>query len=99
MGYVIDDGVGDDDVVVYEGEAGGGAAAAAEDRETADSRARRPDDVFGLGVGDFDFFALENNKFGVDGYVGAWQYVFFIRGEGVGVAEMAGFVSMWLEDA
>ncbi len=94
MGYIVDDGVGDDDVVVYEGEAGGGAAAAAEDGETADSGARGPDDVFGLGVGDFDFFALEDDEFSVDGYLGARQYVFFVRGEGVGVAEMAGVVSM-----
>ena len=94
MGYVIDDVVGDDDVVVYEGEAGGGAAAAAEDGETPDSRAGRPNDVFGLGVGDFDFFSLEDDEFGVDGYVGAWQYVFFVRCEGMGVAEMAGVVSM-----
>lgn len=94
MGYIIDDRLGDDDVVVYEGEAGGRAAATAEDGETPDSGARGADDVFGLGVGDFDFFALEDDEFGVDRYVGAWQYAFFIRGEGVGVAEMAGVVSM-----
>ena len=94
MGYVVDDGLRDDDVVVYEGEARGRAAAAAEDGETANSGARGPDDVFGLGVRDFDFFALEDNKFSVDGYMGAGQYVFFIRGECVGVAEMAGYVSV-----
>ena len=99
LGYIIDDGVGDDDVVIYEGEAGGEAAAAAEDGETADSGAGGPDDVFGLGVRDFDFFALEDDEFGVDGYVGAWQDVFFVRGESVGVAEMASVVSMNLQDS
>ena len=53
LGYVVDDGVSDDDVVVYEGEAGFGAAAvAAEDGEAADGGAWGADDVFGLGVGD-----------------------------------------------
>ena len=53
LGYVIDDGVGDDDVVVYEWEAGfGPAAVAAEDGETADGGAGGANDVFGLGVGD-----------------------------------------------
>ena len=42
--------------------------------------------MFGLGVGDFDFLALEDDELCVDGYMGAWQYVFFIWGEGVGVA-------------
>ena len=86
MGYVVDDGFRNDNVVVYEGQARGRAAAATEDGETADSGARGADDVFGLGVGDFDFFALEDDELGIDGYLGAWQYVFFIWGEGVGVA-------------
>ena len=72
LGYVVDDGVGDDYVVVYEGEAGFGAAVAAENGETPDGGAGGADDVFGLGVGDFDFFALENDEFGVDGYLGAF---------------------------
>ena len=93
MGYVIDDRVGDDDIVVYEGEPGLGAAVAAEDGETPDSGAGRADDVFGLGVGDFDFFALENDEFGVDSYLGAFQYEFFVWSEGMGVAETASVVS------
>ena len=53
LGHVVDDGIGDDDVVVYEGEAGfGPAAVAAEDGEAADGGAGGADDVFGLGVGD-----------------------------------------------
>ena len=93
MGYVVDDRVGDYDIVVYEGEAGLGTAVAAEDRETPDSGARGADDVFGLGVGDFDFFALENDEFGVDSYLGTFQYVFFVRNEGMGGVETASAVS------
>ena len=85
--------VGDYDIVVYEGEPRLGAAVAAKDGETPDSGARGADDVFGLGVGDCDFFALENDEFGVDSYLGAFQYVFFVRSEGMGVVKTASIVS------
>ena len=49
--------------------------------------------MFGLGVGDFDFFALENDEFGVYSYLGAFQYVLFVRSEGMGVVETASVVS------
>lgn len=93
MGYVVDDWVGDDYVVVYEGEAGLWAAVAAEDGEAPDSGAGWADDVFCLGVRDFDFFALKNDEFGVDSYFGSFQYIFFVWSKGMGVVETANAVS------
>lgn len=73
MGNVINNGFVDNDVVVYERNAFI-CAAATENGNTAKSLARGPEDdrIGGRRCWDGEEGALEDNKFGIDGNVGAW---------------------------
>ena len=65
FGEVVDDGLGDGDVVVDEGDPLV-LAAAAEDGDAGEAETGGTDDFAVARGGDFDFFLLEGNEFGVD---------------------------------
>lgn len=80
FGEVVDDGLGDGDVVIDEGEAFV-FAAAAEDGDAGEAETGGAHDFPVAGGGDFDFFLLEGDEFGVDCNGGTWAGDFGVRVE------------------
>lgn len=78
FGEVVDDGLGNGDVVIYEGDAFV-FAAAAEDGDARKAETGGTDNLAIAGSGDFDFFLLEGDEFGVDRDRGAWAGGFCMR--------------------
>lgn len=80
FGEVVDDGLGDGDVVVYE-RGPLQRAAAAEDGDAREAETGGADDFAVARGGDFDFFLLEGDEFGVDCDGGAGGGDFGVRVE------------------